>query len=148
MIARSSPVPQTPPLETRVAENYQRFDGLDSTPYPGSNLSGLETPYDVTPRPGQAGTPGSLVDVGPGKLGPNARGIPGVVGSVGATPLPVADCLKKTNFETVAATQSNPNFRFGPGGQYQGIAQTIAMSEISQNPPQPGDLASIYAGLA
>jgi hypothetical protein len=68
--------------------------------------------------------------------------------------LPVADCLNKTyaDFEaaltTTAATQSNPNFRFGPGGAYQGVAQTAAMSEISNNPPQPGDLSSIIAGSA
>lgn len=140
MISYAKPVPVTPPLESRVQENYVRYDGLDSTPYPGLEVSPLEDAYPTTPRPGASASDTK------GKLGPNARGIPGVVGSVGATPLPVGDCLKKTVFETVAATQSNPNFRFGPGGAYQGIAQTLAMSEITNNPPQPGDLASIFMG--
>lgn len=139
MMARSRPLPASPPLQDRLDADYRRFDGLDSTPYPGGENTGLEVPYASTPRPGQAGTHGDA-------MGPNARGIPGVVGSVGAAPLPVGDCLRKVSFATVAATQSNPNFRGGPGGAYQGIAQTLAMTEISQNPPQPGDLASIIAG--
>lgn len=124
-----------------MADNYERFDGLDSTPETDIVEPVGEGNYGPTARPGQLQTYGD-------KMGPNARGIPGVVGSVGATPLPVADCLKRTDFATQAATQSNPNFRFGPGGAAPGLAQTIAMSEISQNPPQPGDLASIYAGMA
>ena len=139
MLAMSRPEPQTPPLQEAIADNYERFDGLDSTPYPLGDVEPTGLNPDV--RPGQRETHGSF-------MGPNARGIPGVVGSVGASPLPVADCLHKTEFATQAATQSNPNFRFGPGGAAPGLSQTIAMSEISKNPPQPGDLAAIFAGLA
>ena len=156
MMARSRPVPIKPPLEKRVQTNYERFDGFDSTPYPADLVSDdAANPYgDRNPRPGQNGTHGNTPYGDIGRLGPNARGIPGVVGSVGAAPRPGADCLKKTSADfvssltTAQATQSNPNYRFGPGGQFQGIAQTAAMSEITNNPPQPGDLASIIAGSA
>ena len=154
MISYATPVPASPPLEKRVQENYERFDGLDSTPYPGTVIhdDAINLYDENNPRPGQNGTQGK--DGDKGRLGPNPRGIPGLVGSVGAAPLPVADCLKKTSDDfksaltTVASVQSNPNFRFGPGGAFQGIAQSIAMSEISSNPPEPGSLASIYAGLS
>ena len=146
MMARSQPIPAEPPLHNRVAENYERFDGLDSTPYPGTiEAENAGNPYGATPAPGKEGTRG-IDGPGPGRLGPNARGISGVVGSVGAAPLPVADCLHRTDFETAAAVQGSYAYRLGPGGAYQGVAQTAAMTDILDNPPQPGDFASILFG--
>jgi hypothetical protein len=132
-------VPQSAPLESAVDTNYERFDGLT---YP----QGLDmVPVGEGDNYGPTARPGQLQTHGPSN-GKPAKGIPGVVGSVGASPLPVADCLHKVDFETVTASPSNPNFRFGPGGAAPGLAQTVMMTEIIQNPPQPEGLSLIFTG--
>lgn len=132
-------IPQTPPLEHNVDTNYERFDGLTEPQGLGMIPVGEGDNYGTSARPGQLQTHGP-------SNGKPARGIPGVVGSVGATPLPVADCLHKVDFDTQAATPSNPNFRFGPGGNFDGLNQTIAQTEAVINPPQPEGMSSIFTG--
>lgn len=129
-------VPQTPPLESAVDTNYHRFDGLTRPRGLGMVPVSEGANYGVSPRPGQEQT------YGPSTIAP--RGIPGVVGSVGASPLPVADCLHKTQFETQQATPSNPNFRFGPGGAFNNQNWSIAMTEVVEYPPQPDQMSSIF----
>ena len=79
LIAGSHGVPTTAPLESFVATDYQRYDGLD-------DLAAIadEIVQGSPSRPGgwqhdQHALPSA---------------IPGKVGSVGATPLPVADALQ------------------------------------------------------
>lgn len=129
-------VPQTPPLESAVDTNYERFDGLTEPLNAGMIPVGEGDNYGLSARPGQQQTHGPATIA--------ARGIPGVVGSVGASPLPVADCLHKTEFETQQATPSNPNFRFGPGGAFNNQNWSIAMTEVLEYPPQPDQMSSIF----
>lgn len=131
-------VPQSPPLESAVDTNYERFDGLTEPQGLDMVPVGEGDNYGLSARPGQQQTHGPLTTA--------ARGIPGVVGSVGASPLPVADCLHKTDFATQQATPSNPNFHFGPGGAFNNQNWTIAMTEVVLNPPQPEGLSSIFTG--
>lgn len=135
----AGPVPETPPLEQAVAPNYRRYTGLNHPLNEGMTPVGEGSNYGPSARPGQEQT------YGPANGRP-ARGIPGVVGSVGASPLPVADCLHATGFATAQGTPSNPNFRFGPGGAAPGLAATVAMTEIVNNPPQPEGLSYITGG--
>ena len=132
-------VPQSPPLESAIDTNYERFDGL-------TDPQGLGIfPVDLGDAYGMSARPGGMQSHGPSTKA--ARGIPGVVGSVGASPLPVADCLHKVDFDTQAATPSNPNFRFGPGGAFDGMNQTIAQTEAAVNPPQPEGLSAIFTSV-
>lgn len=126
------PVPSAEPIERRVAPDYERFDGLADTVLEGS--PSLGDAYGPSPRPGQQQT----------HRGPQG-GISGKVGSVGATPLPVADCVHKTDFGWVEAPLVTTQFRFGPGGANPGVGSTMAASD-SMNPGQPSDFFSIFAG--
>jgi hypothetical protein len=135
----AGPVPETPPLEQAVAPNYRRYTGLNHPKNAGMIPVGEGANYGPSARPGQQQT------YGPAN-GKPARGIPGVSGSVGASPLPVADCLHRTVFETAQGTPANSNFRFGPGGAAPGLASTVQMSEIVNNPPQPEGLSYITGG--
>ncbi|MDE1881975.1 MAG: hypothetical protein KGI89_15685 [Euryarchaeota archaeon] len=140
----SSPVATTaPPLERAVAPYYERQDGLDPLyDRDGQPASFVPTPlgdsYGPDPRPGQRNTRGPIIG-----------GIPGKVGSIGATPIPVdyptAPSMPR---ETIHVQTPTTQFNFGPGGAAPGLAQTITMTEITANPPQPGDLTSILAGLS
>ena len=140
LLVSGGPVPESPPLESAIDTNYERFDGLTDP----QNLGIF--PVDLGDAYGMSARPGGLQSHGP-STGKPARGIPGVVGSVGASPLPVADCLHKVDFDTQAATPSNPNFRFGPGGAFDGINQTIAQTEAAYNPPQPEGLSAIFTSV-
>lgn len=135
----AGPVPETPPLEQAVAPNYRRYTGLNHPQNLDMVPVGEGSNYGPSPRPGQEQT------YGPAN-GKPARGIPGVSGSVGASPLPVGDCLHKSDFATAQGTPANPNFHFGPGGAAPGLAATVAMTEIVTNPPQPEGLSWITSG--
>ena len=141
-------VPITPPLDDAVAPNFERFDGLNG---PEDNYDahppvlGLE--YGHTPRPGAVNSPESDIVYTPGPL-------TGVTGTLGGQPLPVKawePAAREDDSYTPGRTFRYPQFNLGKnklGGQNNnGVEQTIALSQISQNPPQPGDLASIIAGL-
>lgn len=144
LIAGSKPVPQTPPIEKRIAPDYERFDGLDQlqgdTPQNDIVTTSLGVSYGEQPDPGRLNAPYTR---------PN--GIAGKVGSVGASPYPVATQWTPggdiTPRKSVRVSQLTTQFRHGPGGAAPGISQTISMTEIQSSPPQPGDLASILLGL-
>lgn len=139
LIAGSRPVPSTPPVETAVAPYYERFDGLEAIgQVPGNGVT--STPFGVSygeaPDPGRLNAPFTL-----------GHGIAGKVGSVGASPLPVADRIHRMGAVSVHVSQLTTQFRHGPGGSgFQGIAQTLAMTEIQQNLPEPDQLSSIILG--
>ena len=145
LIAGSKPLPSSPPLESAVAADYERFDGLDQlqgvTPQNEMVSTGLGVSYGEQPDPGRLNAPYTR---------PN--GIAGKVGSVGASPYPVAtrwgpDNVDTSKTKSTRVSQLTTQFRHGPGAQAPGIAQTIQMTEIQSSPPQPGDLASILLGL-
>lgn len=132
LIAGSHGVPSQAPLESFVATDYQRFDGLDTPdgPQPPAELEGSPN------RPGGWGGERAL-----------PLAIPGKVGSVGATPLPVADCIHKPEsaMATAYATPLTTQFSGGPGGAAPGVDQSFYLDYIVNNPVAPDPLAALFA---
>jgi hypothetical protein len=131
LIAGSHGVPTSASLESFVATDYERFDGLD-------DLAAIadEMVVGSPSRPGGWGAQRAL---------PSA--IPGKVGSVGATPLPVADAIHKpeSQMATAYATELTTQFRGGPGGRAPGLDQSLYLQSIVDNPTPPDQLAAIFA---
>jgi hypothetical protein len=137
LIAGSHGVPSTAPLESFVATDYERFDGMDLPQELGYIPVGLGDGF-TSPAPGKA-------NVGQRLLEP---GIPGKVGSVGATPLPVADAIHKPESQMATAavgSQPTTQYNLGPGGAAPGLDQSLFLQFVNENPPQPDSLASIFA---
>ena len=114
-------VPGEAPAELAHAANFERFDGLEIPDTAGRDQNQLGTTYGATPRPG-------------------------VVGTVGGQPLPVNDWLFQGGRGYTHSETPSIQHRLGSGQAYQGAAQTVALSEITNNPPIPGDLSGIIAG--
>lgn len=150
-------VPGTPQGDQAVAPNFERFDGLQTSPDIGGGpldnpaaldasaggSGGMGTDYGATPRPGQMNQPiGQTYTPGP---------LQGVVGVIGGQPLgggKVADRIHKySGTYTEGDHGTRIQHRLGVGQAYQGIEQTVALGEITNNPPQPGDLQSIISGF-
>jgi hypothetical protein len=142
-------VATTPQPDMAVAPNFERFSGLEGSPeldHPASGDGAWNSgsDYGMTPRPGQLSQPvGQTYTKGP---------LQGTVGVIGGQPLPVrawesADDSAATRGYTPSKTPSIQH-RLGDGQNFQGLAQTVILSELTQNPPQPGDLTSILAGQA
>lgn len=143
-------LPVHPPTDIAVAPNFERFDGLDvpntnpatQDPHAGGN-PGADYGWDkggVSPRPGNVDQPnGQVYTAGPLK---------GLTGTLGGQPLPVNDWkYRGRRAFTPGKTHSIQN-RLGDGQANQGAAQTVILSEITGNPPVPGDLSGIIAGQA
>ena len=125
-----------PQTASPVAPNFERFDGLTPLDQPVH-----DNPYGAAnPRPGGGGTPSDRVYT----RGPLA----GVVGTLGGQPIPAKCGVYKHEGDYTPSSNIGVQFRLGVGQGYQGVAQTVALSEITSNPPEPGDLTSILAGLA
>lgn len=146
--------PLVPQGQLAVAPNFERFDGLTlpttnpATSDPMSGGSGMGADYGFQipghyPRPGSMNTPVADQVYTPGP-------IRGVVGTVGGQPveLVAANHTKGMNGDYTQSKTHSIQFRKGVGQNNQGAAQTVALSEITNNPPQPGDLTAIIAGLA
>ena len=144
--------PLVPQGELAVAPNFERFDGLEipntnpATADPMSSGTGTGADYGFDqlghyPRPGAMNTPVSeqVYTTGP---------LVGVVGTVGGQPLGlvVGDRINRSTGDYTRSKTHSIQFRKGVGQNNQGAAQTVALSEITNNPPQPGDLSSIIAG--
>jgi len=137
-------VPSKPPAELAHATYFEAFDGLE--PLEGSNNGGrLGATYDSSvPRPGQLNTPATSLAY---TRGP----VVGIMGRLGGQPLPVADPRFRVGRGYTPSSNWAGNFQrthFGVGQNYQGVAQTVQLSEITGNPPVPGDLTGILAGLS
>jgi hypothetical protein len=139
-------VPAESPLpDLAIASNFERFDGLGQPPldHPAGTVDGnpLGESYGDTPRPGQLNQEEGQ-EYTPGVLS-------GVVGAIGAAPLPVAD-WKYHHGNYTGATAPGVQFRLGVGQRGPselGAAQTVALGGITNNPPEPGDLSAIIAGV-
>ena len=130
LIAGSHGVPTEAPLESFVATDYERFDGLE-------DLSATPT-VDLIGSPRKPGGYPDEVAI------PSA--IPGKVGSVGATPLPVADCIKRNeDRQTAYATTLTTQFSGGPGGAAPGLDQSLYLQSVVDNPVPPDALAYMFA---
>lgn len=143
LVAGARPVPTAPPLEQAVGPDYRRYDGLDEIGQTGDFSvvsTALGQSYGEQPDPGRLNAPFT-----PG------HGIPGKVGSVGASPYPVATRWGAGNtaedtMASIRVTELTTQFRHGPGGAAPGIGQTIVLSDVVAHPPQPEDLTSIFLG--
>ena len=129
-----------------IGWTFERFDGIDQPPL---DHPATETPlgFDYggaasTPRPGQLNQPAGQVYT-PGPLS-------GVVGVIGGQPLPAFPFLDNSRHGSTRVATPTVQFRLGVG-QYGpsslAAAQTTALGGITNNPPQPGDLSSIIAGI-
>jgi hypothetical protein len=133
------------PLEHTVAWNFERFDGLGQLEN-GPGAGGV--PVEATgvhysgenPRPGQLGQP-SGQEYTPGPL-------TGLTNTLGGQPLPVEDWRYRQQSYTPANTPQTMQHRLGQGQAYQGVAQTVALGEITNTPPAPDSLESILRGWA
>lgn len=143
--------PQTPQLQSAVAANYEAFDGLmpldnpaTGTPDSGDVGGGAQYGFDVPgdyPRPGQSDQPlGQVYTRGP---------LSATVGTLGGQPLPVSERIYKDSGNYTKSNTPSIQQRLGVGqhGPSElGVAQTVTLSQITDNPPQPGDLTLILAG--
>ncbi len=125
-------VPANPPKERAVAPNFEQFDGLDPLHQPTGKDPGSRPGGGQTPKASQTYTPGPLTST---------------TGTVGGQPLPTGDLLHRPPGSSTPAYPINMQFRSGVGQNYQGVAQTVALGGITNNPPVPGDLSMIIAGV-
>lgn len=142
-------VPGSPQADLAVAPNFERFDGIDQPVLDnpaadvadGASGGSLGADYNPTPRPGQTNQPiGQVYTEGP---------LSGVVGVLGGQPLPVADRIQRPAGVTTLVNAPTVQFRMGiaqRGPSELGVAQTVALGQITSNPPEPGDLQSILSG--
>ena len=146
--------PAVPQADYAVAANFERFDGLGQPPlvHPATSeaidTAGGGAQYGLDqlgqyPRPGAVDQPiGQVYTPGP---------LQGVVGTVGGQPLPVSPRIYKSAGDYSHSRWPTIQHRLGVGQHGPsalGAAQTVFQSEITSNPPVPGDLASIIAGQA
>ena len=97
-----------------------------------------------SPRPGQSDQPlGQVYTPGP---------LQGTVGVIGGQPLPVRawESSEDSAYRRGYTPSKTPSIqhRMGDGQNFGGLAQTVILSEITSNPPEPGDLTAILAGQA
>lgn len=139
-----------------IAKNFERFDGLGQPPL---EHPATENPQDWTggggafygwaaeggsPRPGQSDQPiGQVYTTG---------ALVGVTGTLGGQPLPVRDWKYQQDGRDgyTGATAPSIQFRLGVGQRGPselGAAQTTALAMITNNPPEPGSLDAIIAGV-
>lgn len=153
----------TPPSPIGGPTPYPANGGNDQSPDATSAGGGLDHPanFDPTnggtggggaqygwnagnsPRPGQSDQPlGQVYTEGV---------LQGVVGTLGGQPLPVSNRIYKGTGDYTRSRTPSVQFRTGVGQNGPsalGVAQTVQLSEITNAPPQPGDLTSILAGLS
>lgn len=145
-------VPGNPPIDLAVAPNFERFSGVENSPV--LDHPATSRPDDTTgtgaaygwgemgryPRPGQIDQPiGQVYTAGP---------LAGTVGTVGGQPLPTSPRITRPAGNYTGVIAPTVQWRLGVGqNPAAGAQQTVALSEITSNPPVPGDLTSIIAGL-
>jgi len=141
-------VPTVPQPDIAVAANFERFDGLDvpatnpatAQPDKATPVGVQKTPLQYRPRPGGADTPPSEQTYTQGALR-------GLTNTLGGQPLPVRDWKYSGGRAYTPGRTHSIQHRLGDGQNNGGAAQTVALSQITGNPPVPGDLSGIIAGI-
>lgn len=131
-------VPTEPPAELAHASYFEEFDGLMAL----DNAPGARYVAGPVQSPGGGGTPVAQQAYTTGA-------IPGITGKLGGQPLPVANPIWRTGRGYTQGGDQVQGFQLthrGVGQNYQGIAQTVQLSQITGSPPVPGDITSIIAG--
>jgi hypothetical protein len=138
-------VPREPgaPLDRTVAENFERFDGLGvlESPHVGEPVAARGSTADYgwdrpggSPRPGRTNQPlGQVYSDGP---------LIGLTNTLGGQPLPVHDWRFRVQGYTRANTP-NLQHRLGDGQNFQGVAQTVQLADLINNPPAADPLDQI-----
>lgn len=127
-------VPGRPPDDLAVATNFERFDGLE--PLAGHNPGPPPKPSRTdgsTPQAAQTYTPSPV-----GRL----------TNTIGGQPLPTSDRIHRGPGVTTLVNTPSMQQRLGVGQDATGVAQTVALAGLTNNPPQPGDISAIIAGHA
>ncbi len=150
-----------PQLELGVGPNYEQFDGLTdwdpNTPENSEPIGPEASVYYGDPvaqreGPSNRGTPTPLQDqvYTPGPVS-------GIVSTLGGQPWPARAGVYRANVTGdggrqgayTPAVAQGVQFRLGVGQRGPselGVAQTVALGEITNYPPEPGDLTSILSG--
>lgn len=148
-------VPGKAQPDLAVAANFERFDGLD---VPATNPAGStcgdnlpsgsdEFGFDQLghyPKPGGGDT--RTVNQW-GHMTPTPGPLRGLTNTLGGQPLPVFDWKYRGRRDYTRGRTHSIQQRMGDGQNYQGAAQTVQLSEITGNPPVPGELSGIIAGI-
>lgn len=132
-------VPEAAPTDLAVAPNFERFDGLTPLDHPAGSPKFWGD--GATPRPGMQPTEDTYT---PGPLA-------GVVGVIGGQPLAAARTSPRITRPEGATTLTTDYIaaqqqRSGVGQDYQGVAQTVALQDLLDNPPEPAGMTAILAG--
>lgn len=128
-------VPAEPLPSNAHAANFERWDGFDPlvNDLGGSNVKGSVS------RPGQWDQPTGQ------EYTKSALG--GLTNTLGGQPYPVANWLYRVGRGyTPSSGAAHPQWRLGVGQNYQGVAQTAQLADVTNNPPVPDDLSSIISG--
>jgi hypothetical protein len=128
-------VPQAAPADHAVGWDYEQFDGLTPLEHPAGNQDNVFW-LGATPRPGMQPTPDVYT---PGPLA-------GAMGTLGGQPLPVSERIKRPQGKATFTITPSVQFKSGVGQNYQGVAQTVALADITNNPPVPDGMTAILAG--
>ena len=124
-------VPAEPPADRAVAANFERFDGFERLDHPGGEANAGSRTDGETPLAQQTFTP---------------AGQDGLVNTLGGQPLPVGSWQPGAHVSRDFLSAAPPVRLLGDGQANQGFAQSVRLGEISDNPPQAGDITSIIAG--
>jgi hypothetical protein len=137
--------PDYPQPDLAVAPNFERFDGFEPLDHPGTHDDGQQIGLPAGgPRPGQQATPLAEQTYTPSTLSRT-------VSTLGGQPLPVADRIHRPEGDYTPAKAPTVQWRLGVGQNGPaalGAQQTVQLSEITNRPPEPGDITGIIAGIA
>ena len=134
-------IPENPPIDMAVAPNFERFTGTHPA---------LDNPAGQSPVTGSPNRPGQAAYEGPMTYTPGRRG--GLTNVLGGEPLAAArtsDRIHRPAGNYTAARALTYQLRLGVGQKGPselGLAQTVALATITNNPPEGTPLLQMLAG--
>lgn len=135
-----SPVPQKAPADMAVAPNFERFTGT---------LPALDHPAGQSPVTGSPNRPGQAAYEAPTVYTPGRTG--GLTNTLGGQPLlSTSDRIHRAPGGYTPANSPTIQFRLGVGQKGPstlGLAQTVSLATVTNNPPEGTPLLQMLAGL-
>ena len=132
-------LPSTPPVDMAVAPNFERFTGTHP------NLDNAPQNAKVQGSPNK---PGGYYE---GEQVYTRGRTGGLTNVLGGEPLPVSDRIHRPAGVTQLVNAPTIQLRLGVGQHGPsslGLAQTVALATITNNPPAGADILSIISGRA